>query len=453
MQTPNRNRVTVSLLIVAALALLAAPLAVTSYAPVAAQTDLCNNTTAQYVEVNGFVFIETESIPSLSGQWELRTDNSGRFSDFTGDGYLFYAGNGAMGSPVTDGRGGLLEYTVQINTPGEYMMRWRSVVGEGNNNTEANDTWLRIPEVSDEKFYARDDDNPGSIVYPKGTGLTPVPEGGGGDGFFKVYGANSDGWSYSGRTYDNNAHSIFVQIDEPGIYTLQLSGRSTGHAIDRITLFRVNIDPQSSDNINRQTRDEREIAEDTTINETICDDGGTPPPATPPVDNLLEDGSFESATQSGALPNDGDWLAALGSSPLVYLETAGQVNDGAAALLLTGGGVTGAYQDVAVADGAEGDTWTLDLSYASLNPPSGSIMGGRINFILPDGSEVLGETCTASASSGQVGWAVLSNGGACEATVGADAADYTAVRVYVGWFNEGNDGFGGIDAVVLSRSE
>ncbi|MEM6281514.1 MAG: dockerin type I domain-containing protein, partial [Chloroflexota bacterium] len=93
-------------------------------------------------------------------------------------------------------------------------------------------------------FYGEDPG--GSQVFPRGNGrgengedLTPFPKGGNGDGYLKLY-VNQGGlgqWSWDTSTNDEGAHQIYVEFDTPGVYTMEISARSFGHAIDRAVLF------------------------------------------------------------------------------------------------------------------------------------------------------------------------------------------------------------------------
>ena len=39
----------------------------------------------------------------------------------------------------------------------------------------------------------------------------------------------------------NNSHDIFVLFQNPGVYTMEVSARSSGHAIDKFVLFNDNF--------------------------------------------------------------------------------------------------------------------------------------------------------------------------------------------------------------------
>ena len=60
--------------------------------------------------------------------------------------------------------------------------------------------------------------------------------GDGGDGWFKVYNNGANSWSWIAVTGDFDGHRIFARFDQPGLYELKLSARSSFHIIDRIVL-------------------------------------------------------------------------------------------------------------------------------------------------------------------------------------------------------------------------
>ena len=178
---------------------------------------------AIYEEVNGIVVIEAESAKEY-GNWLPDTS----ISNFTGDNYLLYEGMNWFNSP---GRS-LLRYKVHISKTGKYRFQWRSRIAKGNDNTEHNDSWLRIRNTAG--FYAQKSDN---RLYPKGSGMSPNPDGSGSNGWFKVYQNALSRWTWNTSTNDHNPYDIFMEFDTTGIYTIEISGRSNGHAIDRMVLY------------------------------------------------------------------------------------------------------------------------------------------------------------------------------------------------------------------------
>jgi len=192
-----------------------------------------------FMEENGLVKLDMEAIDVSGTDWVFRTD----ISDYDGTGFLVWEGPNSMGNPGN----GLLTYKVRINTPGTYRFLWRSYITIGSNNTEHNDSWLRIPDAA--HFYGMK--NNGHIVYPKGTDLPPIPEsseqgntepnGAGSDGWFKIYMNTANNWKWQSSTSDHDAHNIYAVFTHPGVYTVEISGRSTGHGIDTVVLFNDSV--------------------------------------------------------------------------------------------------------------------------------------------------------------------------------------------------------------------
>ncbi|WP_100615282.1 T9SS type A sorting domain-containing protein [Confluentibacter citreus] len=175
-----------------------------------------------YEETNNIVVIEAEDIDT-GGLWSVENDVVG----FSGSGYLEWGNGSYFNTPGT----GKFSVNIKINNTGLYRFQWRSKVGAGTSPTDENDTWLRFPDADD--FFGQ---RGSSIVYPKGSGKTPTPEGSGSDGWFKVYSSETTNWNWSASTSDNDPHNIFVQFDTPGTYTMEISARSEFHLLDRIVL-------------------------------------------------------------------------------------------------------------------------------------------------------------------------------------------------------------------------
>jgi hypothetical protein len=192
------------------------------------------NGTPVFVEDSGLVKVDFVAADYSETNWSFNTDIPG----YSGQGLLVWDGPSSMGNPGN----GLLTFKVQITTPGTYRFLWRSKITMGNNNTEHNDSWLRIPDAA--HFYGMK--NNGHIVYPKETELPPIPEsadqnnttpnGAGADGWFKIYMNNLD-WKWQASTSDHDAHNIYAVFTHPGMYAIEVSGRSEGHGIDSFVLF------------------------------------------------------------------------------------------------------------------------------------------------------------------------------------------------------------------------
>ncbi|WP_232231212.1 putative Ig domain-containing protein [Maribacter sp. 1_2014MBL_MicDiv] len=186
--------------------------------------------TGAYQENNGLVVIEMENL-TYGPNWTEETTESG----YTGSGYLF----NSVDSFNTPGNG-TITTEVEISTPGIYRFQWYNNIGiiaSTNASTEHNDAWLRFDDADD--FYgAKNVDGSGGIVYPKGLGKSPEVEGASANGWLKVY-TNTLDWSWSTKTSDNDAHWVFVEFDNAGTYTMEISSRSDGHLIDRVALHLV----------------------------------------------------------------------------------------------------------------------------------------------------------------------------------------------------------------------
>ena len=130
---------------------------------------------------------------------------------------------------------------------------WRSRITNGNDGTEHNDTWLRFADADD--FYGKKGDH---IVYPGGTGKTPRPNGSSKEGWFKVYMSGAGTWKWASNTSDNDGHGIYVKFDEAGDYIMEISARSSHHALDRFVMVKSGI------NINDVTD------ESVALSELIC---------------------------------------------------------------------------------------------------------------------------------------------------------------------------------------
>ncbi|MDO6516266.1 hypothetical protein [Zobellia uliginosa] len=181
---------------------------------------------ANYIfkEKNGLVNVEFENAQFPDG-WVLKSDGD----SFTGKGYMVWEGDQYLGNPGN----GKTSFKIEIKNTGTYRFLWKSAVKSGNSGSDHNDTWLRFNDADD--FYAQKDD---SIVYPKDTGKTPHPEGASKDGWFKIYrsGSNLD-FKWQSSTFDNKGHNIYVVFEKAGVYTMEISARSSGHGIDRFVLF------------------------------------------------------------------------------------------------------------------------------------------------------------------------------------------------------------------------
>ncbi len=194
--------------------------------------DCDDSQTTSFVEEGGILTVEVENSDFENTEWSLEQT----IANSSGEGYLIWGGSNSIDT-------GILTYNIRISTPGTYRFIWRSYITIGDDGTEHNDSWLRIPDA--DHFYGMRND--GHIVYPIGTTQDPIPEsegqastdpeGSSSDGWFKIYMNTLNSWAWVSRTSDSDAHNIYVVFDNPGEYTIEISGRSMGHAIDKFVLF------------------------------------------------------------------------------------------------------------------------------------------------------------------------------------------------------------------------
>jgi len=192
------------------------------------ETDEPNTTNTEidvisYTENNGIISVEFESV-----EGDLEWERGNKLNDFEGSGYLRWNKEDNFNTPGI----GTLVYKLNITTPGTYQFVWRSRISEGDIQSEGNDSWLRFQDAAD--FFGQRE---GSIVYPKGVEKTPVVEGSSSNGWLKIYMNRLGEWLWRSNTSDNDPHNIFIKFDEPGLYTMEVSGRSKFHALDRFVLF------------------------------------------------------------------------------------------------------------------------------------------------------------------------------------------------------------------------
>lgn len=179
----------------------------------------------RFVEQNGMVVMERESLPAVD-QFSVETSIPG----FTGSSYYIWRGDNFF-SPANAGRG-TIRYNFRINNPGVYRLRWRSYIGVGNLGSEYNDSWVRFP-----------------------TGQNVAGEHGL-NGWTKIYQGQLNQWTWDTWTVDFNPMAI-RQFFGAGDHFFEISGRSTGHAIDRMVLHQESIVPFSDSGFTNAAESQR----------------------------------------------------------------------------------------------------------------------------------------------------------------------------------------------------
>ena len=163
------------------------------------------DTNTLYLEDNGYIHFEAEDANN-TGQWRLESDIPG----YSGTGFLEWTG--ANHYSEAEAGNGTITYHFRVNTAGNYEFRWRTRIAKGDSHTDSNDSWVRF--------------NTGTNIE----GEEPLI------GWSKVYIGEADVWTWSARTVDQEAQKV-RQYFTQGVHTVELSGRSNGHAIDRLALY------------------------------------------------------------------------------------------------------------------------------------------------------------------------------------------------------------------------
>ncbi len=200
-----------------------------------------------YLEEDGLVLFEVEGSDPAEG-WELKTELSG----FRSSGYFEWAGPNRFNK--NQAGQGIVKYYIRIETAGNYQMRWRNQIAVGDSNTEHNDSWIRLAtgaDVADEH---------------------PL------DGWTKVYSNTLGVWNWNSLTVDHVGEPI-RQYFSQGDHTVEISGRSQGHAIDQIALYRYDDVPYSPQRANNW-----DLSPYVAFDGTII----TPDPAEPEEEELSE---------------------------------------------------------------------------------------------------------------------------------------------------------------------
>ena len=156
-----------------------------------------------FVESDGIVIMEVES-ETASGGWVVDNAIFG-----TSGSYHLWNGQNNFGNPQN---GDAITYTFEIQTPGNYEARWRSRNTVSLMVTDYNDAFIRFPT--------------GTNVE----GEHPISTG-----WAKGFMGQAEQWTWDLRTVDGQSLPVRTFFDV-GVHTLQIAGRSKGHAIDRVAL-------------------------------------------------------------------------------------------------------------------------------------------------------------------------------------------------------------------------
>lgn len=158
-----------------------------------------------YLEKDGIVLFNIEDAEYVEG-WELKTD----LPAFKGQGYLEWRGENFI--PRATAGNAVMTFHFRIVNAGNYELRFRNYIAEGDVVTEHNDSWARMDT---------------GVNVP---GEEPL------NGWAKVYTSTGGQWTWQSRTVDNGGRQV-RQYFSAGDHTLEIAARSRGHAIDMITLY------------------------------------------------------------------------------------------------------------------------------------------------------------------------------------------------------------------------
>ena len=166
-----------------------------------------------FLESNGLVVIEAESMPVV-GPWELRSE----VADFKGTGYLHWTGPIRL-APNAAVDNDAITYHFKIDNAGTYEFRWRSYIAGGDSALDSNDSWVRFPTGENVD---------GELELNSWT---------------KAFQNQFGQWSWGANTEDhvNGGSGQLRQHFSAGEHYLQISGRSTDHAVDRMILFNTDM--------------------------------------------------------------------------------------------------------------------------------------------------------------------------------------------------------------------
>ena len=224
-----------------------------------------------YLENDGIVLFESEDGIYDTG-WQLQTE----LEDYRGSGYLVWTGPNSY--PESSAGKGNITYHFRVEAAGNYQLLLRSRITSGDSNTDRNDSWIRLSTGSD------------------------VPDEEPLDGWTKLFMNTLGEWTWTSKTVDFVGHPL-RQYFAQGDHTVEISGRSIGHAIDRIALYRYEDVPYNADKINGW-----DLSSFVTGDGTIVD----PNQATDPVDpDVTEPEEPIEVTLENLVVSDAEWAATL----------------------------------------------------------------------------------------------------------------------------------------------
>lgn len=292
-----------------------------------------------FKEVNGLVIMEAESVP-MDGDWVIQK----KIANYSGTGYVMANTNG------------VLKYEITFTNTGTYHFNWRN---SAPHQTEHNDSHIRIvgPNAT-----IKSESN--AACTEKVNRVTWVKV------FANPKTSQYNQWIWQARNCDHTKNRVFIQVNTPGVYTLEVKQRSDKHKIDRIVLNDLSkVSDSEAQNLSKS--------------ETVNDgsDPTDPPPPPPPGDETtVTMQAVDFANKGNFYVDQSKWLGIEpGSSPVSatatdnFSGTAGSYtitfhavgeNDGRSSFeLYVGGDLVGSFQpplstDLFEEGAAYNYTWT-----------------------------------------------------------------------------------------------
>lgn len=158
------------------------------------------------------IVLEAESL-GLVGDWKRRTD-----ARASGGAYITWEGLSAEqnnGSPDD-----VLTTSIAVSQPGTYRFVWAMRQPSDVASDRANDSWVNFPDAA--RF------GPAT--------------GGSYGGPVKVFGNGTGSFAWAARADQNHIKSdVAIEFTRAGTYTMEIAGRSHGHQIDQIVVYRDSV--------------------------------------------------------------------------------------------------------------------------------------------------------------------------------------------------------------------
>ncbi len=68
-----------------------------------------------------------------------------------------------------------------------------------------------------------------------------------------MYSSGALDWRWSSRTSDNDAHAVVIEVDAPGVLTIEFAARADFSFLDRIVFQRDGVSNEDARDLERST--------------------------------------------------------------------------------------------------------------------------------------------------------------------------------------------------------